>query len=73
MGSVDEAAKCIEALNGIDLNGRNIRVDFSVTHRPHDPTPGAYMGPRRPECGSPRLPGSVGAVPLTVWVTFEPV
>jgi transformer-2 protein len=51
MGSVDEAALCIEKLNGIDLNGRRIRVDFSVTSRPHDPTPGAYMGPKRPECG----------------------
>ncbi len=50
MGSVDEAAACIEKLNGFDLNGRRIRVDFSVTSRPHDPTPGAYMGQKRPEC-----------------------
>jgi len=54
MGSVDEAALCIEKLNGIDLNGRRIRVDFSVTARPHDPTPGAYMGQRRPEYDQPR-------------------
>ncbi|KAG6896754.1 hypothetical protein C0992_006329 [Termitomyces sp. T32_za158] len=31
----------------IDLNGRRIRVDYSVTDRPHAPTPGEYMGHRR--------------------------
>lgn len=30
-----------------ELNGRRIRVDFSVTERPHNPTPGEYMGHRR--------------------------
>ena len=30
-----------------DLNGRRIRVDYSVTDRPHAPTPGEYMGHRR--------------------------
>ncbi|KZW03809.1 RNA-binding domain-containing protein [Exidia glandulosa HHB12029] len=48
MGSPDEAARCIEALNGVDLNGRRIRVDYSVTERAHAPTPGEYMGHRRP-------------------------
>ncbi|PPR01665.1 hypothetical protein CVT26_013106, partial [Gymnopilus dilepis] len=47
MGSVDEAAKCIEVLNGIELNGRRIRVDYSITDRPHASTPGEYMGHRR--------------------------
>ena len=63
MSTVEEATRCIQELNGIvslsplpstpnltrsqDLNGRNIRVDYSVTDRPHAPTPGEYMGHRR--------------------------
>jgi len=47
MSTVDEAARCIEKLNGIELNGRRIRVDYSVTDRAHAPTPGEYMGHRR--------------------------
>ncbi|KAH9921537.1 RNA-binding domain-containing protein [Epithele typhae] len=54
MSTVDEAARCIKELNGVELNGRRIRVDYSVTDRPHAPTPGEYMGHRRrePEVGS---------------------
>ena len=37
-----------------DLNGRRIRVDYSVTDRPHAPTPGEYMGHRRREDYPPR-------------------
>ncbi|KAI0075399.1 RNA-binding domain-containing protein [Panus rudis PR-1116 ss-1] len=47
MSTVDEATRCIKELNGVELNGRRIRVDFSVTDRPHAPTPGEYMGHRR--------------------------
>ncbi|KAG7096609.1 hypothetical protein E1B28_004026 [Marasmius oreades] len=47
MSTVEEATRCIQELNGIELNGRRIRVDFSVTDRPHQPTPGEYMGHRR--------------------------
>ncbi|KAI0303085.1 hypothetical protein BC826DRAFT_1089505 [Russula brevipes] len=47
MSTVEEATKCINELNGVDLNGRRIRVDYSVTDRPHAPTPGEYMGHRR--------------------------
>ncbi|KAI8883755.1 RNA-binding domain-containing protein [Backusella circina FSU 941] len=43
----NEAARAREALNGMDIDGRKIRVDYSVTHRPHTPTPGEYMGERR--------------------------
>ncbi|PWN95832.1 RNA-binding domain-containing protein, partial [Tilletiopsis washingtonensis] len=38
------AEKVIKALNGLDLHGRRLRVDFSVTKRPHEPTPGEYRG-----------------------------
>ena len=33
-----------ERANGMELDGRRIRVDFSITKRPHTPTPGIYMG-----------------------------
>ena len=38
---------CVQAkdcCNGIEIDGRNIRVDFSITKRPHSPTPGVYLG-----------------------------
>ncbi|KAK7061367.1 hypothetical protein R3P38DRAFT_2829111 [Favolaschia claudopus] len=47
MATVEDATRCIQELNGVDLNGRRIRVDYSVTDRPHNPTPGEYMGHRR--------------------------
>ncbi|GJJ07237.1 hypothetical protein Clacol_001437 [Clathrus columnatus] len=46
MSTVEEATRCITELNGVELNGRRIRVDYSVTDRPHAPTPGEYMGHR---------------------------
>ncbi|KAG8835512.1 hypothetical protein FRC18_000350 [Serendipita sp. 400] len=54
MSSVDEATRCIQELNGVEMNGRRIRVDFSVTERPHAPTPGEYMGLRRSDYGDSR-------------------
>ncbi|KDQ08825.1 hypothetical protein BOTBODRAFT_555164 [Botryobasidium botryosum FD-172 SS1] len=48
MATVEDATRCITELNGAELNGRRIRVDYSVTDRPHAPTPGEYMGHRRP-------------------------
>ena len=33
--------------NGIEIDGRKIRVDFSITQRAHTPTPGIYMGKPR--------------------------
>jgi len=42
-----------EHCNGIELDGRRIRVDYSITKRPHTPTPGVYMGkPTHPSSGS---------------------
>ncbi|KTF90903.1 hypothetical protein cypCar_00010616 [Cyprinus carpio] len=34
----------MERANGMELDGRRIRVDYSITKRPHTPTPGIYMG-----------------------------
>ncbi|KAE8541164.1 hypothetical protein D1P53_002520 [Cryptococcus gattii VGV] len=48
MRSIKDATQCIEKLNGFTIHGRNIRVDYSATVRPHDPTPGQYFGPKRP-------------------------
>ena len=33
-----------ENMNDQEIDGRRIRVDFSITKRPHTPTPGVYMG-----------------------------
>ncbi|KAG0424671.1 hypothetical protein HPB47_028132 [Ixodes persulcatus] len=30
--------------NGLEIDGRKIRVDYSITQRAHTPTPGIYMG-----------------------------
>ncbi|GAA5976291.1 hypothetical protein JCM5350_001407 [Sporobolomyces pararoseus] len=61
LGSVQDAEKAIAELNGIDLHGRRLRVDFSATTRPHEPTPGEYRGPRRVEEDYRRGPPSYGA------------
>ncbi|KAI8581143.1 hypothetical protein K450DRAFT_233295 [Umbelopsis ramanniana AG] len=38
----------------MDIDGRSVRVDFSMTRRPHTPTPGEYMGEKRRGGGSDR-------------------
>jgi transformer-2 protein len=48
MRTTEDAARCIEKLNGFVLQGRPIRVDYSATQKPHQPTPGEYMGVKRP-------------------------
>ncbi|KAF8307236.1 RNA-binding domain-containing protein, partial [Clavulina sp. PMI_390] len=47
MATIEDATRCIENLNGTELNERNIRVDYSVTDRAHPSTPGEYMGYHR--------------------------
>ncbi|WVQ72369.1 hypothetical protein IAR50_001921 [Cryptococcus sp. DSM 104548] len=47
MRSIDDASICIQKLNGHNLHGRHIRVDYSATRKPHQPTPGQYLGPQR--------------------------
>lgn len=56
MATTEDATRCIEQLNGVELNGRRIRVDFSVTNSAHAPTPGQYMGHRRSGRDSGREP-----------------
>ncbi|XP_026692637.2 transformer-2 protein homolog beta-like isoform X3 [Ciona intestinalis] len=40
----DDAAEAKDRANGMELDGRNIRVDYSITKRAHTPTPGVYVG-----------------------------
>ena len=54
----DDATEARNAMNGGDLDGRKIRVDYSITKRPHTPTPGMYMG--RPTDGGRRGGGDRG-------------
>lgn len=39
-----DASVAKDMCNGISINDRKIRVDFSITKRAHTPTPGIYMG-----------------------------
>jgi len=40
----EDAGAAKEALDGADIDGRKIRVEYSITRRAHSPTPGIYMG-----------------------------
>ncbi|XP_022109204.1 transformer-2 protein homolog alpha-like isoform X2 [Acanthaster planci] len=42
--NVDDARDAKIRTDGMDIDGRRIRVDFSITKRAHTPTPGIYMG-----------------------------
>ncbi|XP_018326247.1 transformer-2 protein homolog beta isoform X3 [Agrilus planipennis] len=42
--NTDDAKVAKDQCNGIKINGKSIRVDFSITERAHTPTPGIYMG-----------------------------
>jgi len=44
--NVDDAQRAKERSAGVEIDGHRIRVDFSITKRPHTPTPGIYMGKR---------------------------
>lgn len=42
--SAEDAKVAHDQANGIEIGDRRIRVDFSATEKPHDPTPGVYYG-----------------------------
>merc|ERR1712227_879666 len=42
--NVDDAAYAKKDAAGMDVNGHEIRIDYSITKRAHSPTPGCYMG-----------------------------
>lgn len=41
--NVDDAEKARDNLNGTEISGFKIRVDFSITNAAHKPTPGVYF------------------------------
>lgn len=42
--NTDDAKVAKEQCNGLKINSKSIRVDYSITQRAHTPTPGIYMG-----------------------------
>lgn len=42
--SLEDSKVAKEQCSGMEIDGRRIRVDFSITQRAHTPTPGIYMG-----------------------------
>ncbi|KAG1652140.1 Transformer-2 beta [Nymphon striatum] len=42
--NTEDAVAAKEAVAGQEIDGRRIRVDYSITKRAHTPTPGIYMG-----------------------------
>jgi len=42
--NVEDASRAKEEMHGTRIGGKEIRIDFSMTQRPHSPTPGRYMG-----------------------------
>jgi len=41
---LEDAIQAKEGATGGEIDGQRIRIDFSITKRPHTPTPGIYMG-----------------------------
>lgn len=41
---MDDAVLAKESCSGLEIDYRRIRVDYSITQRPHTPTPGIYKG-----------------------------
>ncbi|XP_017838049.1 transformer-2 sex-determining protein isoform X3 [Drosophila busckii] len=41
---LNDARVAKDACTGMEVDGRRIRVDYSITQRAHTPTPGVYMG-----------------------------
>ncbi|VDM16423.1 unnamed protein product [Hydatigera taeniaeformis] len=54
MRHLSDAKEAKHDAHGTELDGRPIRVDYSVTERPHSPTPGVYMGRPTRRCGARR-------------------
>ena len=42
--SQEDADEARNVLNGMEVDGRKVRVDYSITRRAHTPTPGTYLG-----------------------------
>ncbi|KRT79251.1 RNA binding protein, partial [Oryctes borbonicus] len=42
--NTEDAKVAKDQCTGMKINGKSIRVDYSITERAHTPTPGIYMG-----------------------------
>ncbi|KAK9718430.1 RNA recognition motif [Popillia japonica] len=42
--NTEDAKAAKDQCTGMKINGKSIRVDYSITERAHTPTPGIYMG-----------------------------
>ncbi|KAI3389216.1 hypothetical protein SNEBB_002286 [Seison nebaliae] len=47
-----EAARAKDKLHGVELDGKPMRIDYSISNKPHSPTPGYYMGKKRERYGN---------------------
>ncbi|VUZ56113.1 unnamed protein product [Hymenolepis diminuta] len=56
MKHLADAKEAKHDAHGMEIDGRPIRVDYSVTQRPHSPTPGVYMGRPSRRLGRRRSP-----------------
>ena len=58
----------------MEIDGRRIRVDFSITQRAHTPTPGIYMGKpthlHEREFSGPRRREYVNLMVLNIHIIF---
>ncbi|XP_035249293.1 polyadenylate-binding protein 1-like isoform X3 [Anguilla anguilla] len=63
----EDSKEAKERANGMELDGRRIRVDFLITKRPHTPTPGIYMG--RPNIANPDPNCCLGVFGLSLYTT----
>ncbi|UJR36368.1 hypothetical protein I4U23_029093 [Adineta vaga] len=46
--TVNDATNAIESMRYVEIDGRNVRIEYSITQTAHKPTPGVYMGDRIP-------------------------
>lgn len=44
MRNLEDAEEAKERAPGTEIDGRKVRVDYSITERAHTPTPGIYLG-----------------------------
>lgn len=66
----DDSKEAMERANGMELDGRRICVDYSVTKRAHTPTTGIHMGrPTHSGGGGGRRRDSHSALTMTEGMT----
>jgi transformer-2 protein len=44
--NVEDAEEAKDKVHGMELDGNHLRVEYSISNREHNPTPGVYMGRR---------------------------